>query len=108
MNEKAKWIDLTMEDGAVFRVCAEFVARNRADTFLLDKGYGEFEPEDIPDAIADEMAWVLKDEHELVDWLLNNMDWDELPAFMFKDPTQGPVYGMPSSPDKCKLVFTDE
>ena len=54
-----------------FDVPLKLVAENRADYYIVEKDGLTKESKEY----QDEIDWVIKDEDEGVDWILNNSDW---------------------------------
>lgn len=65
-----KRIHVTLEDGRVYSVPAHAVAHDRA-TYYAEK--------DADTTYEQEYEITASDDYELGDWLLNNMNWYELP-----------------------------
>lgn len=62
-----KHIRVTMPDGSEWDVPAQIVAEDRAKYY---EKYGE--------DYADELRYTLGNNHELIDWAANNMNWSEV------------------------------
>ena len=72
-------IRINFPDGSVWFVDANKIAEDRAKYYTQkDFEDGEFPQEEYNDQFAEEVRWVLKDDFELIDWMLNNMDWEEI------------------------------
>lgn len=82
--------------GYVWQIPLEFVAQNRAN---------HYEEENSKDWIQ-EIAWVMDDDYEAVDWFRNNMDWIDVAdvAKLVKRPAN------PEEPDfmeDCPMMITE-
>jgi len=69
---KRKFVVVTFSDGATYRIPAEFIARARTEYYALKDGIEE----GSPDWNA-EMKQSM-DDFELIDWVKNNMDWEDV------------------------------
>lgn len=73
MSEARKELRVTMPDGSVWAVPAQVVAENRA------RFYADEQPTSAPDhGYAEELAYTLSDNVELIDWAETNMNWDDV------------------------------
>lgn len=62
-------IRFTVEDGRVYELAALLVAENRADYYAS---------RDPDTTFNDELEYSLTDHDELIDWAVNNMNWDDV------------------------------
>ena len=69
---KTQYIQMSTPYGN-FIVEVDFIARNRAKYYSEDRGFSEGSPE-----WEDEMAYLMEDPEEALDWLTNNMDLDDI------------------------------
>lgn len=70
-----KVIRITMSNGK-YDVPLEFVAKHRAEIYAkkdADDGEGTYE-----ENLKNEIAFVMSDDYEGIDWLSNNMDWADV------------------------------
>lgn len=70
----SKEIHIKFSNGEVYSIPAESVAEHRAD-YYATKFEGE---EGSYDEVFDKEMWVLEDEIELIDWLSNHMNWEDV------------------------------
>ena len=68
-----KYINLSLEDGRVYRIDAHKVAQDRASHYGKSDKYPSFE-----DGYKEEYDYTITSPDELGEWLMNNMDWYEL------------------------------
>jgi len=61
---------LVEEDGYAWHVPLQFIAEHRA----------KFYADDADSTEADEIAFVMDDDYEGVDWFQNNMNWEDVQA----------------------------
>ncbi|MGB1284953.1 MAG: hypothetical protein ACPG7F_00350 [Aggregatilineales bacterium] len=85
-----KMIELSMPDGAIFHIPLRFVAEHRAKYYSeRDGGTSEH----IAANFIEEVAWVMEDEFEAIDWMQNSMKWEDLaPVAVRKSPATPPHY----------------
>jgi len=67
-------IEITFSNGRVYSIPAKIVAEHRAD-YYATKFEGE---EGTYDEIFEKEMWALDDDNELVIWLSNNMNWEDV------------------------------
>ena len=75
-SDVMKCIIITMPDKEQFRVPLEYIAKNRAEYYAKQDekaGHGTFD-----ENFAAEVKYVLNDSYEGIDWLKNNMDWEDI------------------------------
>jgi len=72
-----KVLKIVHEDGSVWRVPAEVVARARAEYYARHDTKSEG-GEAYDTTVEEEMAYALETPRELRDWAANNMLWEEL------------------------------
>jgi len=70
-----KLYTVTMENGDVYGIPAEVVAKNYANH------YKQWDSEDYDQNFAVMMSWFDTDDFEFADWAKNNMDWDEVKEY---------------------------
>ena len=81
-----KQIQITMPDGSIYGVPAEIIAEDRA------KYYARLDtrdcPEDFEKAKQREFEYTMSNNSEILDWMENNMDWDDVSrvAVLVKPP----------------------
>lgn len=82
----AKFIQITSQQGFVYKVPAEVIAASRAKYY-----------EDDPDSsYQEEYDYTLGSNYELSDWFSNNMNWEDVQehAILVSSPTKDePVVG---------------
>ena len=75
--QKNVFIEIEFENGQKFQVHAMYVARVRADYYArLDVERGDASNYD--EARQVEYDFAMGDDMELLDWLQNNMDWNDI------------------------------
>lgn len=77
----AKYLDVTMPDGSVWRVPADVVADDRANYYAGEDGDTTYDSE---------FALVLQDDGELMDWAKNNLNWEAVAPHATRIFTQVP------------------
>lgn len=70
----AKEIHITFSNGEVYRVPAKMIAEYRAD-YYATKFEGE---EGTYEEIFEKEMWALDDKNELLSWMSNNMNWEDI------------------------------
>ncbi|BDI33449.1 hypothetical protein CCAX7_55000 [Capsulimonas corticalis] len=71
-----KIMRVKLENGEMFDIPAEVVARHRADSYAIDEGErGSLAYQKMFD---EEFAYTLGSNSELSDWSSNNMNWSDL------------------------------
>lgn len=72
MTEK-KYLTLAIEDGSIYGIPLEIIARNRAENYK-----DEF-ANDIERSLAEDTLPLFEDDpFEAVDWASNNMNWEDV------------------------------
>lgn len=100
---KKKVLEIIMEDGRVFHVPAEVIAKHRAHH------YGEFDPDpDYATTYKNEFDYAMQDELELVDWYESNMTPKEVAhyAVLVEDPMI-PAFEE-ASPESLRVVEVEK
>jgi hypothetical protein len=64
-----KIIELTLDNGEIWEIPLEFVARNRAE-YYKSKNEEDFN-------YQEEIDFIMEDNYEGIDWLQNNMDYED-------------------------------
>ena len=75
-----KYMTIEQEDGSVWAVPVEIIARNRA-TYYAEREYGGNVEESLKD---DTIPLFESDEFEIQDWASSNMDWSDLAGHQVK------------------------
>lgn len=77
-----KKLRLAFQSGHVFEVPAKIVAEDRAAYYAekdtSNDGWSDPVDKSYDDVFEAEREFALNDELELRDWLLNNMDWEDI------------------------------
>lgn len=78
-----KQIEITFPNGETWRIPAQVVAADRAE-YYSDLDFQRGHTDDKEAAYETELHYALNDEAELVDYLRNNMDWQQVQAHAVK------------------------
>ena len=70
-----KYIIFDMEDGSRWKMPADVVIKNAADYYFTNKSTKDEFNGDYDLAVKEVESW---HDEDLVDWLLNNMDWFDI------------------------------
>lgn len=77
LSKHMKYVFIEFSNGEVFKVPAEVIAENRAEYYAsLDSK--RYEDVDYEDVFEGEKEHTLSDELELLDWLKNRMNWEDI------------------------------
>lgn len=90
----AKYIEVK-KGGYVWIIDLEFVAKHRANHYKDDPDTTE----------AEEIAYVMDDDYEGIDWYQNNMNWSDIPddkKRLIKSPE------VPNGPDDVEAELDDD
>lgn len=90
MAETLKYLEILFTDG-VYRVPAHIIARDRA-TYYAEYDTGATTGADFDEVYQDEFTYSMSGDDELMDWVRNNMNWEDLEAdaFLVKNPPVTP------------------
>lgn len=67
-KKKVKTVNITLEDGRVFQIDAHKIAHDKATHYMDDDQI----------LYQEEYECVIRDQEDLREWMLNNMNWYEL------------------------------
>lgn len=90
-------LEITLEDGSIWHANLEELSKKRANYYACEvDGYDRFSTE-----WEEEFNYGMHDigKSDLIDFVVNNMNWEELNAYKVKDPIQKPAKDMWSEAD---------
>lgn len=96
-----KYLQVTMENGDVFEIQAHVIAVDRA-CYYATKEEGEQETEARSAIYHSEYNYTIQEDTELVDWVKNNMNWEDVSQYARK------IEKNPQLPDYQRLWNTAE
>lgn len=103
----SKQIEITFPNGEVWRIPAQVVAEDRARYFSeLDFGRGHVTDSGV--AYQSELAFALRHDDELLDYVQNNMDWNDVQAHAVKVEATPAAYDYAVAFDSAKFKVKSE
>lgn len=75
-----KYMTITMSDGSIWGVPTEMIAKNRAEYYAREFAHNNIERS----LQEDTLPLFNKDEYEIEDWAVGNMDWEDFDGFQVK------------------------
>jgi hypothetical protein len=77
MAKIQKYIRCRMRDHTVWDIPALFIAENRANHYA-NHDTGKTKGKEFDKAFIDEVKYALNDNDELLDWAINNLNWEDV------------------------------
>jgi len=90
----AKYIKLSMENGEIYGIALKYIAKHRANYYESP----------LTEAWKKEVDYVMTDSYEGIDWLQNNMNWEDIKDIVFTLETPKQDYNYLFRNAECDMI----